>query len=182
MVGRVQLFARDPARPTAVELWELNHGFQQELRVQRMNYGATANLMVPRALLDAVGPFDPALCSSGDKEWGIRATAAGYPPHYADDVVVRHPARATWRELRGKYLRIAADKNDLRLLDHAIPRGNGDARGLLRSGGQFARHRWAEARDLDRRDRLRYFAAMLFVVGMRKYDTARPTIRPREVR
>lgn len=181
VVGRVELFARDPCRPTAVELWELNHAFQQELRVRRMSYGATANLIVPRKILNAVGHFDPALRSGGDKEWGVRATAAGYPAVYVDDVVVQHPARATWKELRAKYLRISAGKRDVRQRAEFVTLAAKRRRPIL-GVLLFLRDRWAEARHLGAYDRLRYFLVALVAVTMRTYDALRLTLRPRAVR
>ena len=62
------------------------------------SFAATANLFVRAPVFDAVGPFDPALLSSGDLEWGLRATKAGVHLTYADDAVVTHRARGSARE------------------------------------------------------------------------------------
>lgn len=106
LAGRVRVTVRRPGRPAPSEAWELVHGFQQEAYVRRAGWGATANLVVPRRVLDAVGPFDERLRSGGDAEWGARATAAGFRVAYADDVVVDHPARPTMGELRSKLRRV----------------------------------------------------------------------------
>jgi hypothetical protein len=41
-------------------------------------YGATANLFVRRSVFDAVGLFRADVLSLGDREWGKRATSAGF--------------------------------------------------------------------------------------------------------
>lgn len=105
VAGKVRVFARDPEAPNQIERYELATAFPQQEYV-RAGYGVTANLFVARAVFDAVGPFDAALVSGGDLEWGQRARAAGFPVHYADDAVVSHPARRTWDSLRAKKRRV----------------------------------------------------------------------------
>jgi glycosyltransferase involved in cell wall biosynthesis len=93
VAGRIDVFFRDPERPTWVELYEKVFAFPQEESARTRHYGATANLFTTRAVIDAVGPFDDALVSGGDHEWGNRAHRAGFPVRYAGEVRVRHPAR-----------------------------------------------------------------------------------------
>ena len=88
------------AAPTAWERYDRALYLRQDELV-RQGFAATANLWVDREVLDAVGPFDPVLRSSGDLEWGRRAGRAGFPVAYAADVVVAHAPRTdrrgTWR-------------------------------------------------------------------------------------
>jgi glycosyltransferase involved in cell wall biosynthesis len=112
--GRIQVFAHDPQRPTAAELYELMHAFPQRAYVQRHSFSATANLFAKRDVFERVGPFDAELVSSGDFEWGQRARAAGIDAHYADDVLVTHPARMSIHELRGKVRRLHVGAAQLR--------------------------------------------------------------------
>jgi glycosyltransferase involved in cell wall biosynthesis len=64
-------------------------------------FGATANLVVLRRVIDAVGLFDPALLSGGDMEWGWRAAAMGFKTEYVPAVRVSHQARTSiWVILR----------------------------------------------------------------------------------
>jgi glycosyltransferase involved in cell wall biosynthesis len=100
--GRIVLFARDPARPTAAELYELSLAFPQEMYVVERHFAATANLLTRRHVVDEIGPFDHTLLSGGDQEWGRRAHRAGHTLAYAPEVLVRHPARRTFRELSAK--------------------------------------------------------------------------------
>lgn len=105
VAGAVTLFCAGP-RPTAVELYECLNAFPQREYVERDHYGATANLFTWRAVMERVGPFNAALTSGGDREWGQRVYAAGLPLVYADEVRVRHPARRSFGELAAKIARV----------------------------------------------------------------------------
>ena len=59
----------------------------QELYVSRDGYGATANLAVRRAVLDAQ-EFDAQLQTGGDVEFCHRATAKGFTLVYSPDAEV----------------------------------------------------------------------------------------------
>lgn len=105
LAGRIDLFFRDPGRPGAVERFEWVTEFHQREYVERYHYGATANAFVPRRIFDEVGLFDARLKSWGDQLLGERIHTAGHPIVYADDVVVRHPARNSWIDLGRKAAR-----------------------------------------------------------------------------
>ena len=113
VAGRVEVVARDDRRPTSVELFELMFAFPQDWYVREKGFGVTANLLVRREVLDDVGPFDGALASAGDAEWGRRVTAAGWSIVHAPDVIVRHDARRTWRQLITKRRRTMRGNLDL---------------------------------------------------------------------
>lgn len=68
---------------------------------------ATANLFVKRVVFDTIGPFNAALQSGGDFELCRRAKQRGFKIIYAEDAVVRHPARATLAALFRKNRRVA---------------------------------------------------------------------------
>ncbi len=112
--GRIILFSRDPDHPTAAELFELMGAFQQQAYVEQKHYGATANVFTSRRVLDQVGVFDGSLPSGGDRQWGQRVFDAGYRQVYADDVVVRHPARRSLAELRVKAARLSEGRYRVR--------------------------------------------------------------------
>lgn len=105
--GRVEMTYADPARPTPAEIYDRLIRFPQEVDVLRNRRSVTANVLIPRAVLDAVGPFRAELESGGDLELTRRISDAGFAPVYGPDVVVRHPARRTMRELIDKQRRIA---------------------------------------------------------------------------
>ncbi len=131
IAGHIDVFFRDPARPTPTELFESLYAFPQPMYVAESRYGVTANVFTRRAVLDAVGAFDASLQSGGDREWGNRVDAAGYALVYAEDVRVAHPARHALPELLEKARRVITG-------DHAIKKNRGWRR------RQFIRSIWKE--------------------------------------
>ena len=107
VAGKVEIFFKDPRRPTAIELYESITAFPQKRYVEVRKYGATANLFTYKSVFEDVGPFDDELRSGGDYEWGRRVFSSGYGQVYADDVRVAHPARRSFSQLRGKIVRVA---------------------------------------------------------------------------
>jgi glycosyltransferase involved in cell wall biosynthesis len=105
VAGRVRVYPRDPARPHPVEAFEVVNAFRQDRTVPR-GFAVTANVVVPRAVFDAVGPFAADLPSGGDAEWCGRAVAAGFPLTYVEDAVVAHPARESYAEAWKKLCRV----------------------------------------------------------------------------
>ncbi|MGD8790652.1 MAG: glycosyltransferase [Burkholderiales bacterium] len=67
--------------------------------------GAGANMAIRRALLEEIGPFDPALdagtasCSGGDHEYFTRVLRAGHRIVYEPAALNWHRHRRTWKEL-----------------------------------------------------------------------------------
>lgn len=104
--GRVDLFTQKPNAPNWVEAYEIAVIFRQKNYVEQRNFAVTANVFTTRAVIDAVGVFDGTRISGGDYEWGRRVAAAGYRLVYGDTVVVRHPARSTFAELRKRSQRL----------------------------------------------------------------------------
>src|SRR5688500_6141709 len=113
VAGRIDVFARDPRRPRPSELYETAASFRQKDYVERWRFGATANLVTRREVFERVGAFDGRLRSLGDREWGARVSRAGYDLVYADDAVVRHPARASLPALWRRSARTAGGFFDL---------------------------------------------------------------------
>ena len=99
VAGRIEFFYTNPEKPNAAELFERVSGFPQEKYIVELHYGATANVFTSADVIRKVGPFNPKLGSGGDREWGERVYAAGYAQIYVPGVVVRHPTRASLREL-----------------------------------------------------------------------------------
>lgn len=122
VAGRIASFVPDGAPLDAVALLERVSAFPQH-EYAAAGYGATANVLTRRAVLDGVGLFDASLPSGGDREWGARVRAAGWRVAYAPDAVVRHPVRGSRAALLAKARRVVA-------ADHALARR--DARGRWR--------------------------------------------------
>jgi glycosyltransferase involved in cell wall biosynthesis len=110
--GHIQVFPQDPNKITLVELYESVAAFPQETFIQESHFSATANLFTFRHVIDEVGPFSEKLKSNGDMEWGQRAHARGFHTAYVADVIVKHPARHSLRELYNQATRIAGGTYD----------------------------------------------------------------------
>ncbi len=110
--GRVDVFVEHDGPLSAAEAFERVFAFDNAAYVRDKGFSVTANLWCRRAVFDATGPFGVGL--SEDLDWSHRATAAGYTLGYADDVVVGHPARADWPQLRRKWARIGRETYALR--------------------------------------------------------------------
>lgn len=113
VAGKIEIFCKDPDRPTAVELYEYLTAFPQQKLVEQHHFGATANMFTFREIFEKVGRFNSSLKSRGDLEWGQRVHAHGYRQIYAADVCVEHPARHSFDELYLRTIRMAGGQYDL---------------------------------------------------------------------
>jgi glycosyltransferase involved in cell wall biosynthesis len=100
--GDVQVVIDPPGRPNMAEAYDMLYGFRQRLNIAWRRFSATANLATRRAVLDAVGPFG-GLDISEDLEWGQRAAARGFTTVFAEEMLVRHPARRSMAALRAQW-------------------------------------------------------------------------------
>ena len=115
VAGKIEIFFKDPARLTAVELFESVMAFPQKEFIEKDHYGATANVFTFKEVIDTVGGFDATLKSTGDGEWGRRVYNHGYYQVYADDVCVAHPARYSFRQLYQRNVRLAGGVYDSKI-------------------------------------------------------------------
>lgn len=124
VVGKVNLFFKNPDQPTAVELYESITAFPQERLLRDRKAGATANVFTWKAVFDRVGLFNANLKSNGDMEWGKRVYEAGYQQVYAKDTCVAHPTRYSWADLYKRTVRLAGGVYNLYIKpdDHFIQR------------------------------------------------------------
>jgi GT2 family glycosyltransferase len=114
--GRIDVFARDPARPNLAESLSTAMHLKQERFLREGQWAVLANAFVPRRVVDAVGAMNPEVISSGEVEWGRRILAAGYRQVYAPEAIVRHPARGSIRELCQRAVRLEYGWHQLRTL------------------------------------------------------------------
>ena len=105
--GDVRIARTDPNRMTALEAYESVYAYRMDRYIAREGFTGTGNLVVRRPVLDEVGPF-AGLDVAEDRDWGQRATRAGYRITYVADMIVYHPARQTFAELRTKWDRHTA--------------------------------------------------------------------------
>lgn len=104
VAGPVRIVSRS-GKPSAWEIYDIVKGIPQESYVRR-GYAATANLAVPRSILEMLGGFDSNRFSGGDADLCRRAGARGYGIAFADEARVDHPSRTTWDEIATKARRI----------------------------------------------------------------------------
>ena len=112
--GEIEIFWRDRDRPTTVELYESMLAFRQQDCIEKHHYSVTANLFTWKEVIERVGVFNSQLKSNGDIEWGHRVYDRGYRQVYAPDVLVRHPALYSFKQLRKKVIRYAGGAYDRR--------------------------------------------------------------------
>lgn len=101
IAGNIKVFCAEDARPTDVELFDKVFGFEARRYAERKHFATGANIVVPRAVFEKIGPFRNGLLPE-DLEWGRRAHGMGLRIRFAPDVLIRHPARRTWAELKRK--------------------------------------------------------------------------------
>ena len=106
--GPIPVF-REPGSSYFAYVYDFHTAFKQVQAVARGTC-ATANLIVARDVFDRVGPFNPALVSGGDTEWGERAHRLGVPIRYDENLSVAHPARRTLAEVIRKKRRVAGSE------------------------------------------------------------------------
>lgn len=106
VAGRIDLFFDGGDTHSWAAAYEKAFAFRQPLSVAR-GEAVTANFATWRRLFDEIGLFSAGLMSGGDVEWNRRATAAGKGIVYADNAVVRHPARAELAALFAKCHRVS---------------------------------------------------------------------------
>jgi GT2 family glycosyltransferase len=99
-VGPIPIFREQTGRYYAY-LYEFHTAFRQK-EIAMEGISTTANLAVSRAAFDKVGLFDTNLLSGGDYVWSRRAEKAGIPLVFHDNIIVRHPARASLKAILAK--------------------------------------------------------------------------------
>jgi GT2 family glycosyltransferase len=113
--GDVQIGHIDANRPTIWEAYESIYGYRQAEYIAREHFSATCNLAVRASVFADVGGF-AGIGIAEDMDWGKRATAKGYVINYAPDMLVYHPARSSFAELRRKWDRLTGHQFNDHLL------------------------------------------------------------------
>jgi glycosyltransferase involved in cell wall biosynthesis len=114
VAGRIEIFPCKATAANAVEQYEMLFALAQREFVMRYEFGATANLFALREAFERAGPFLAEVKSGGDLEWGRRIKGHGYVMEYAEEVCVRHPARASLSQLYSKIVRVTGGLHDLK--------------------------------------------------------------------
>lgn len=100
---------------TVSEKYDKIMGFPIRSYVYDSHFAPTCCLVVRRIVFEKLGLFDARLISSGDYEFGNRVYLSGQNLDYDPNIVVRHPARSSFKELYKKHFRIGRGKMQLSL-------------------------------------------------------------------
>lgn len=90
--------------PNIYEIYDATINFRQTDFVSG-GWCGTGNLFAPRSLFEEIGPFDPALISCEDCEFGLRASRAEKTLGFAPEAIVYHRARTRLWSLFKKWVR-----------------------------------------------------------------------------
>jgi glycosyltransferase involved in cell wall biosynthesis len=111
--GDVRVGYAHPSRPTFLEPYESIYSYRNNKHIAE-GYSGTGNLATLPSVVAEVGPF-AGIEVAEDRDWGLRAGAAGYAIRYVPEMIVFHPARKTFAELTWKWDRhIAHDYEHIR--------------------------------------------------------------------
>lgn len=105
--GDVRIALKEPGRLSALEAYESIFAYRMDLYIAREGFTGTGNLVIRRAVYDAVGPF-AGIGVAEDRDWGRRATAKGFKIRYVADMKAYHPARESFAEIFRKWDRQTA--------------------------------------------------------------------------
>ncbi|WP_298259282.1 glycosyltransferase [uncultured Litoreibacter sp.] len=105
-----------PERPNPIQAYEQIFAFNQQHYIKEKGFSVTANLVTNINVFQKVGPFRDGL--SEDYDWCQRAASIGYQTSYQPDLVVTHPCRASWSDLRKKWKRITQETYALHRLNN----------------------------------------------------------------
>lgn len=100
--GDVQIWHEPESAITAIEAYESVFAYRFKLYIEQHGFCGTGNLVVRRPDFEAIGPFR-GIEVAEDIQWGRQALGAGYTFRYVPEMIVYHPARASFRELRVKW-------------------------------------------------------------------------------
>ncbi|WP_234419212.1 glycosyltransferase [Sphingomonas sp. EC-HK361] len=110
LAGQIDLFEEGAPGARVYADYERLFSFPQ-VHAARGNC-ATANWISRAEVLRALGGFDAALKSGGDRQMALRIRDAGHPLIYVPQMVVRHPVRADRAELVRKRRRLSGGRWD----------------------------------------------------------------------
>ncbi len=104
--GKIERFFKIPGRPNMIEYYDSIFYLNQERAIREYHGVMTANAMTFKKMFEQLGLFDQNTHSGGDYKWAARVFSHGFPLVYASDMVVKHPARNSFRALYAKVARV----------------------------------------------------------------------------
>ncbi len=110
--GDVRIGLADESNPTMLEAYESVFAYRQAEYIEKHKFSGTGNLAMRREAFFKIGPF-AGIDFAEDREWGKRAEQAQVDIHYVPELIVYHPARQSFEELKKKWDRhISHDFNE----------------------------------------------------------------------
>jgi glycosyltransferase involved in cell wall biosynthesis len=100
--GDVRIWHEPRRSLTAIEAYESVFAYLFKRYIERRGFSGTGNLVLRRRDFHRVGPF-AGISIAEDIDWGHRACAAGFTFRYIPEMIVFHPARKSFGELRAKW-------------------------------------------------------------------------------
>jgi GT2 family glycosyltransferase len=100
--GDVQIWHEPDKAISAIEAYETVFAYRFKLYIEQHGFCGTGNLVVRKPDFENIGPFS-GIEVAEDIQWGGQALRAGYTFRYVPDMIVYHPARASFRELCVKW-------------------------------------------------------------------------------
>jgi glycosyltransferase involved in cell wall biosynthesis len=100
--GDVQIWHEPDTEITAIEAYESVFAYRFKLYIEQHGFCGTGNLILRKPDFEEIGPFR-GIEVAEDIEWGRRALRAGYTFRYVPEMIVYHPARASFQELCVKW-------------------------------------------------------------------------------
>ncbi len=99
--GDVQVPIADSRHPTALECYERIYAYRNRAYIAS-GYSGTGNLAMRARTYERVGPF-AGVDVAEDRDWGMRAGKLGIAIRYVPEMVVYHPARREFSEMKNKW-------------------------------------------------------------------------------
>lgn len=99
--GDVRVGFAIPGKPSFIEPYEAIYSYRNHEHIAE-GFSGTGNLAVRAEVLRQVGPF-AGIGVAEDRDWGLRAGALGFRTVYVPEMIVYHPARASFSDLARKW-------------------------------------------------------------------------------
>ncbi len=99
--GDVRVPIADADHPTALECYERIYAYRNRAYIAS-GYSGTGNLAMRARAFERVGPF-AGIGVAEDRDWGLRAGRLGIAIRYVPEMIVYHPARREFSEMKQKW-------------------------------------------------------------------------------
>jgi glycosyltransferase involved in cell wall biosynthesis len=100
--GDVRILQKNPDHPDMIEAYESVFAYRMKKYIQEKGFTGGGNLAVRTWVFKKVGDF-LGINIAEDTEWGQRASAMGYRVRYEPSMIVYHPARQNFAQLKEKW-------------------------------------------------------------------------------